>query len=136
MKLTVHRTDFGSKYTIGSLLLNDAFFCYTLEDKDRRLEDGGEKVYGQTAIPRGTYECIIDYSQRFNRELPRLLDVPQFAGIRIHPGNDATDTEGCILVGSTCGEGRVGNSRATFSKLFELMHEAYGRDERIVVEVL
>lgn len=136
MKIQIIREEFGEAYTIGRMFLDNGFFCFTLEDKDRRLEEGGEKVYGQTAIPRGTYKCIIDYSQRFKRELPRLLDVPQFAGIRIHPGNDATDTEGCILVGSTRGLGRVGNSRATFSKLFELMHEAYERDDHIVVEVL
>ena len=81
---------FSEKSTIGKLVVDDTFFCYTLEDKDRYLETNPDgKVYGETAIPRGKYQVVIDYSQRFKRELPRLLHVPGFEGVRIHPGNYA-----------------------------------------------
>src|SRR5574343_864662 len=72
------------------------FICYILED---RIRD--KKVYGSTAIPAGRYEIVMMYSPRFGRELPRLLKVPNFDGILIHPGNDQHDTEGCLLPGSS-----------------------------------
>ena len=100
MKLLLLRDHFTNSTTLGKLYVNGIFQCYTLEDKDRELEKGNEKLYGETAIPRGSYQVIIDYSNRFKRELPRLKDVPQFEGIRIHPGNTHEDTHGCILVGS------------------------------------
>lgn len=134
MKIIVERFQFSNKSTIGTLT-TDKFSCFTLEDCDRYLEDGGEKIDGQTAIPRGTYRVIIDYSNRFKRDLPRLLDVPKFEGIRIHCGNTAEDTHGCLLVGSTYEENFVGNSKATFSRLFELMEESYDREEEIWIEI-
>ncbi len=128
---------FGSESTIGKLIVDDTFFCYTLEDKDRFLETNPEgKVYGETAIPRGTYQIVIDYSKRFKRELPRLLFVPGFEGVRIHPGNTSEDTEGCILVGtSIVNEDFIGNSRVAFNHLFDVMDEAYGRGEEIWITV-
>ena len=80
---------------IGDMYLNGEFFCYTLEDEVRAK---GEKVYGKTAIPDGTYKVIVNRSNRFKRDMPLLLDVPMFEGIRIHSGNSAKDSSGCILV--------------------------------------
>lgn len=79
---------------IGQLLIDDKFFCYTLEDVSRDI-----KVYGETAIPKGIYKVIVDYSDHFKKELPHILNVPGFAGIRMHGGNSASDTLGCILLG-------------------------------------
>lgn len=79
---------------IGEILVDGKHFGYTLEDISR-----DEKVYGATAIPSGKYNVIVDYSEHFNKFLPHVLNVPRFAGIRIHGGNTAKDTEGCILVG-------------------------------------
>lgn len=121
--------------THGMLYINGLLECYTLEDTDRLVESGGEKLFGETAIGRGKYEVIIDMSQRFRRELPRLLDVPQFSGIRIHSGNTAKDTEGCILVGTARGSDRVTNSRVALHALMEKMERAYTRNERIYIEV-
>ncbi len=136
MKIDLVREECGEKCTIGKLYIDGVFYAYTLEDTDRKLEDGGVKIYGQTAIPRGTYEVIIDFSNRFKRELPRLLDVPNFSGVRIHPGNTAADTEGCILVGLSRGIDSVGQSRAAFQRIYSRLNEAYGKNAPITLEIV
>lgn len=87
-------------YTLGRMYLDNVFFCHTCEDEDRFLENSvTEKVDGRTAIPRGRYRLITSFSNRFQRVLPAVLDVPGFTGVRIHGGNDAEDSHGCVLVG-------------------------------------
>lgn len=135
MKLLLVREPSGDSCTHGKLYVNGVFECFTLEDKDRKLESGGEKIYGQTAIPRGSYEIIINFSQRFKRDLPLLLNVAGFSGVRIHAGNTSEDTEGCILVGSSRGDQRVNNSRVAFGKLFDQLDEAYATHDAITLEV-
>jgi hypothetical protein len=136
MELKLVRYAFSSVCSIGDLLVNGEYFCKTLEDTDRKLECDGVKLYGKTAIPRGTYSVILDWSPRFQRELPHVLDVPGFAGIRIHPGNKAEDTEGCILVGSNVvSDNFIANSRQTFAQLFTRLEEAYERNEEISLEI-
>jgi Family of unknown function (DUF5675) len=135
MKLLLIREPSGEKCTHGKLYVNGVFECFTLEDVDRKLEQGGEKIYGRTAIPRGSYKVIINFSQRFKRDLPLVLNVPGFTGIRIHAGNTAEDTEGCVLVGSSRGDQRVNNSRVAFNKLFDQLDEAYAANESITLEV-
>lgn len=135
MKLLLVREPSGDSCTHGKLYVNGVFECFTLEDKDRKLESGGGKIYGQTAIPRGSYEVIINFSQRFKRDLPLLLNVAGFSGVRIHAGNTSEDTEGCILVGSSRGDQRVNNSRVAFNKLFDQLDEAYAANEAISLEV-
>jgi hypothetical protein len=136
MKLLLERTTYTDNSTIGKLYINGVFQCFTLEDKDRNLEQQGEKVYGETAIPRGKYDVVITYSKRFRTELPLLVDVPQFEGIRIHPGNFSGDTEGCILVGSGTAPDRLFNSRAAFNALFQRLEVAYAKGEEITIEVM
>lgn len=102
MKLTLTRISMGDDCTVGVLSDGLEALCYTLEDRLREIEGipvTDWKVPGSTAIPRGSYRVVCDYSERFHRVLPRLLDVPGFEGIRIHPGNTSKDTEGCVLVG-------------------------------------
>lgn len=90
----------GENYTLGKLYLDNLFWCHTCEDEDRFLEGGvTEKKDGCTAIPRGRYRLTTSFSNRFQRVLPLVLDVPGFSGIRIHGGNRAEDSHGCILVG-------------------------------------
>lgn len=86
-------------FTPGRMHFEGHAFCHTCEDEDRRLEDDGAKVFGKTAIPRGKYRMITSESPRFGRILPEVLNVPGFTGIRIHGGNTAEDSHGCILVG-------------------------------------
>ncbi len=134
MKITVNRTVFG-KATTGDLLIDGEQFCYSLEDMDRKLESGGTKVPRETCIPRGTYQVIVNFSQHFKRELPLLLDVPQFEGVRIHPGNTPADTEGCILVGSSVQGDTLINSRTAFELLLARIRIALNHNERVELEI-
>lgn len=136
MKITVVRDEFGENHTLSTLAVNGKILCDVLEDTDRKLETGGVKEYGETAIPRGTYKVIIDYSNRFKRELPHILDVPQFEGVRIHPGNTPADTHGCLLPGRRGRGGIVNQSRNAFNELFGMMEAAYERGEDITLEIM
>ena len=134
MELKLNRIFLGSSATIGELLVNDKHLCDTLED---RVRPEGEKVYGKTAIPEGTYEVKLTYSPRFKKILPEILNVPNFSGIRIHTGNSSKDTEGCILVGTWDGEKEdwVGNSRIAFDELMALLEEATNNKEKVTITV-
>ena len=130
MNLRLLRKTFTEESTIGELSVNGKFECFTLEDKVRAV-----KIHGKTAIPAGIYEVVITFSDKFQKQLPLFLNVPNFAGIRIHSGNTAADTEGCILVGETKGEDTVGKSRAAFKALFPKL-EAALKKEKIFIEVV
>lgn len=134
MELILNRIFLGSSATIGELLINDKHLCDTLED---RVRPEGEKVYGKTAIPEGTYEVKLTHSPRFKKILPEILNVPNFSGIRIHTGNSSKDTEGCILVGTWDGEKEdwVGNSRIAFDELMTLLEEATNNKEKVTITV-
>ena len=112
MKIVVVRDTFTENSTIGKMLIDGAFFCYTLEDTIRDV-----KVHGETAIPYGTYKVIVNMSNRFKRLMPLLIDVKGFEGVRIHNGNTKEHTHGCILVGATKSKDFIGDSKVTFNKL-------------------
>lgn len=138
MKLRLERTWRGPVCTIGTLTVDGQSECFTLEDVERGT-DGATveswKIKGETAIPLGTYAVTITHSERFGRDLPLVLQVPGFSGIRIHPGNTAADTEGCILVGRTKGPAFVGESRAAFNALFPKIKEALDQGDSVTLEV-
>lgn len=136
IKLTLKRRYRGSQYTIGSLYINNQYFCDTLEDRDRGLSQQMsldniklKKVYGSTAIPTGTYRISMNitsnkFSSRswaipYKGKIPRLLNVPGFDGVLIHPGNTDKDTYGCVLVGENKVKGQVINSQNIWKKLME-----------------
>lgn len=133
MKLRLARKWFTENSTKGILYLNDKFFCYTLEDVVR---PAGEKVNGKTAIPWGTYNVVVTHSNRFNRDLPLLIAVPGFVGVRIHSGNTKEDTEGCILVGNKHSADYVGESRIALTYLMEKLREAKAVDEDVTIEIV
>lgn len=131
MNIILDRIAKKSKYTIGKLYIDGEYFCDTIEDTDRGLTQTmtdaqikSKKVYGQTAIPTGTYKVIISYSNKFKRQMPLLLNVPGFLGIRIHSGNTEKDTEGCLIVGKNKVVGKVIESKDTYNKLFSILCEA------------
>ena len=153
MKLTLERRYKCNGYTIGRLLVDGKYFCDTLEDADRGLNDTmtmeeikARKLKSITAIPMGTYPITLAVkSAKFGSKqfyydvcrgkLPRLQNVPGFDGILIHCGNTAKDTDGCILVGENKVKGQVVNSQDTFKRLYPLLQKAWFRAEPITIEV-
>lgn len=130
MKLSVVRSLSKNGCTLGELFVDGKFQCYTLEDEVRE-----KKVAGKTAIPKGAYQVTIDLSTRFGKLMPHVLNVPGFTGIRIHSGNTAENTDGCILVGNTKGVSSIGESRAAYSILFAMLSEAKRNGEEITLTI-
>lgn len=95
MKLLLKRIALRDTYTIGKLYIDGQYWCDTLEPPVRDLnrngvfDNGEKKVPGNSAIPYGTYDVVVNISPKFKRLLPRLLRVPHFEGILIHRGNYA-----------------------------------------------
>lgn len=133
MNLHLIRTTCGPTCTIGKLYIDDVEICYTLEDVVR---PNGEKVYGETAIPAGRYRVDVTYSNRFQCDMPLLLDVPNFEGIRIHPGNTDKDTHGCILVGLYAHGDSIAQSRAAYNLVFPEIRDAIEHGEEVWIEVV
>lgn len=133
LELKVKRKYKKKDYTIGKLYINDVYFCDTLEDTVRDINEDNckAKVYGRTAIPAGVYELIYNYSPKYKKNMPRIMDVPCFTGILIHPGNTHKDTDGCILVGENKAPGKVINSRTTFDKLIQVIQS--NKDKQIII---
>ena len=138
MKLLLTRVFFLPDRTIGRLFIDNTYFCDTLEDKNRdinhngKFDNGESKVYGETCIPFGEYEVKVTYSPKFKRELPILLDVPYFEGIRIHRGNYIKDTLGCILVGDINKDNNLINSTKTENNLVSILK----KEKEITLEII
>ena len=116
MHIRVMREPSINDTTLGSLFIDDHWQCHILEDV---IRPAGEKVHSKTAIPPGCYRLILSMSNRFKKIMPEVLNVPMFTGIRIHSGNTAKDTAGCLLVGQTRSvETRsIGRSRFAYTAL-------------------
>lgn len=154
MKLRVERRWPKETYTIGRLYVDGVFFSNTLEDRDRGLKQTDDlayirtrKVAGETAIPKGNYTVAMNvispkyagvawYWKLCQGKMPRLLAVPGFDGILIHPGSDALSTRGCLLVGKNTKVGMLTESKVTFEKLYKLMKKAADKGEYITIEIV
>lgn len=131
IELELNRVNRQSEYTEGKLTINGRYFCMTLENKDRDLnqngkfDNGEKKIYGQTAIPNGRYQIVLadspKFSPRYGTKMPLLMNVPEFSGVLIHPGNTTKDTLGCILIGEVVKNGYLSNSR----KMFDILMKDY-----------
>jgi hypothetical protein len=129
--MILKRSTFTDNSTIGKLFLPEGdFFCFTLEDVIRKY-----KVPCKTAIPAGTYQVIINWSNRFQRPMPLLLDVPFYQGIRIHPGNTPSHTEGCLLVGQDIDRtvaDRITGTFLAFEALFPKIRKMVGEGKLFI----
>lgn len=141
LRLRIERRWKKSEYTVGILYVGGTRFCETLEDTVR-----DRKIPGVTAIPAGLYELDMStvspkfrdrsWARLYGGIVPRLVSVPGYQGILIHPGNTAADTEGCILVGRNREVGKVLDSQATYRRLMDecLMPAKYA-GRKITIEI-
>lgn len=156
IKILVKRIFTNNSYTIGRLYINSQYFCDTIEDPDRNLEQEMSeeeimscKVYGKTAIPSGKYIVTLKvqspkysnftkykWAKPYNGYIPRLLDVKEYDGILIHVANTAEDVLGCIGVGENKEKGKVINSTKTFNKLMEKIYELNPEKDDFEIEII
>lgn len=153
MELKLTRRYRASEYTIGKMKVGSVVTSDTLEDKDRGLTSDMSlatiklrKIFGKTAIPTGRYRIKLTYSSKFANKpwakkysglVPEILDVKGFSGVRIHPGNDQYDTEGCPLVGENKVKGKVINSVAKYCELMDgYLMPAHTKGEEIWITIV
>lgn len=143
MVIRIDRQWKKAEYTISRVFINGNYYgCNALEDTDRGLlqamqitELQRRKIKGKTAIPRGYYDVRITYSQKYKRMMPLVVDVPAFSGIRLHSGNSAKDTEGCILFGKNDKVGWISDSRYWTNKIYNEIERALNRGEKVTLIV-
>ena len=147
MELVLKRIAKKKGYTIGKLYVKQPiideylrgekfiYICDTLEPQWRDYAKGARKIKGKSAIPEGRYPIVITFSPTFKKWLPLLVNVPMFSGIRIHAGNTAKDTQGCILVGLNLKKGMVLNSRKYVEIIKSKIVEAKNKGEAVWIEV-
>ena len=123
-EVKIKRIAFKDTYTIGRITVDGLFISDSIEDKVRVLNSIKDKVYGETAIPAGTYKADIYFSKKFGYKVVRLFDVPYFEGIYIHKGNTEKDSHGCIIVGKNDKKGWVSNPTIAMNKLIEALEGA------------
>ena len=140
MRLTLVRIANRPTYCIGKLYIDGVYFSDTIEDTDRGLDDKMDekeilkrKIKGETAIPTSIYPIQITYSPKYKKMMPLLLNVKGYSGIRIHSGNTAKDTEGCLIVGKNKEVGKVLESRITYNALFRKLMQAKGK---IIIDIM
>lgn len=142
MDILLQITKKAETYRSGKLYLNGKFLTFTLEDADRGLNSkmtdiqiNGIKLHGKTGIPLGSYELQWTLSPRFKKYTWQLMNVKGFAGVRIHSGNTADASEGCILLGlEDSNDGFMGNSKAGVA-LFEAELKKLPKGEKITLTI-
>lgn len=147
MKIKCYR-ERGPSRTHGKLYVNGGYFCFTLEDVDRRLENGGSKVPGETAIPAGIYKVTLENSPRFGRDTLTLssfgvapgtilcLGKEVFTGVRVHGGNKVVDTHGCPLVGRVRTDIGIASCADVLADLKRVVRTALAAGEEVTWEVV
>lgn len=135
MKLELYRYNFGDTYTEGRLYIDGKYAADTIEPRTRTLRSEADKIKHKTSIPYGEYRVVMSYSPRFRCLLPELLSVPYFSGIRIHSGNDASDTSGCILCGTKWRDGYIIGSRVATQRVIEKIKAAHDSREIITIDI-
>lgn len=143
MEILVERLVFNYKYTEGKMYIDGEYFCDTLEDKDRGLDQTMSeediyaiKVYGETAIPTGLYKVILSYSNKFKKILPEILNVKCFSGARIHSLNFASQSLGCVGIGRKTDDGVISGGRKLQTILIQKMQTAIDNGENIKLLII
>lgn len=142
MKVIILRSVFNTDCTIGEFFIDGSYVCDAMEPADKGLWKDmpmwyirKNKVKGKTAIPYGTYEVIISRSPKFKKDLPEVLDVPCFSGIRMHAGNWPKDTEGCIMFGKWRGGSQIKESKLWTDTVIARISDALNKGEKVYLEI-
>ncbi|BAR13770.1 probable peptidase [uncultured Mediterranean phage uvMED] len=147
MKINLIRHQFGNDATNGMLFIDGVFECYTLEDEIRDV-----KVYGETAIPYGTYPVEFrkeggfhnKYSARYGADhfgMLEIKDIPNFKWVLFHSGNTDENSAGCVLVGDTqqdldvSKDGFIGSSRNAYKKMYDKIALPMTKGEKVTLEI-
>ena len=136
IKFLLQRDVCAPGFTLGRLFVEGMMYGFTCEDQDRKLEEEpGAKILKRTAIPRGLYRLTLSFSNRFQKVMPLIKDVPGFDGVRIHGGNDQYDTEGCPLLGKTRTAVGVMHCAEVNGALIEFIRKAEDQGDAVWIEV-
>lgn len=137
MEIKVVRSVHNDTSTLGKMFINDEFYAYTCEDTVRNLGgDTSKKIKDQTAIDAGRYEVVLSFSEHFQKYLPLLLNVSCFEGVRIHGGNTAEDSRGCILIGANSDmKSTISNCASKVANLVAIL-KGVEKTEKIWIEIV
>jgi hypothetical protein len=136
MELWLERLTHGRGSTLSAFFIDGRFRCFVCEDEPRAV-----KVAGETRIPAGRYALklrtiggkheryLAKFGAPWHAGMLWLQDVPGFEYVEIHPGNDQSDTDGCLLPGLTGflhddGGGHLGNSVLAYQKIYPPIRDA------------
>jgi hypothetical protein len=133
LKLKLTRKWLTENSTIGELTVDGKFECFIIEDN---YPTPYKKIPGKTAIPAGRYQVIVNLSNRFKVDMPLVCNVPEYQGIRIHPGNTSADTEGCLLPGRRRKVDKVLESKLAYEALFTKLKQAIADGKKIFIEIV
>ena len=153
LDLLIHRKWRKDTYTIGRFFARGKLLFNSLEDKDRGIASfmaeetiKAIKVPGKTAIPTGTYRLVLSrsgkfknkaWSKKYNGLVPEIIGVPGFKGIRIHPGSNDSNTDGCPLVGDNTAVGKLTNSVKRYCELMDnYIMPAYEKGETMEITIM
>ncbi len=119
--LRLHRTEQRGRGTFGTLDVNGGKLLYTLEETAE-------------LIPPGTYPIELTFSPRFHRILP-LIIVPHRSAIRLHSGNWARDSHGCVLVGISRGSNMITHSLEALNPLVKQIQLAVAQGDAVYIVI-
>lgn len=132
MKLDLWRLEKTGVSIIGRLSVNGMLECWTLENPDHLNSELGPQ---HICVPCGTYPVEMYNSPKFGFPVPIISDVPSRSFIEIHIGNQAKDTEGCILVGKNRGTDCISGSQLAFKALIPKIQDALAAGETVEITV-
>jgi hypothetical protein len=141
MELRVVRYCSREDWTLGMLMEDRTFLCYTLEDEHRE-----EKVMHETRVPAGRYRITLRTEggthARYIKKYPDMhkgmlwvRDVPNFKWILIHTGNTDEHTSGCLLTGLTSdsSKGFIGRSVDAYKAIYPRIAAALENGEDVFI---
>jgi len=137
-KITITRKKNSEKGCTGiiSFEKHPLITFLTLEDCDRFLDIfPSKKQYGETAIPCGIYEAVLENHAKFGLTF-RLKDVPNYEGVLCpHVGNTNKDTKGCILIGEEESNFVLKKSVDAKKRFDQIVKISYRLGDKILIEV-